>query len=535
MPERLESLRRPLAFAGLVALAAARDGRVDLLSWDQPWRRSFSRPTRKARIAVKLPAHAVVSWDDEATACFLLPDLATFPLRVHLETLRRLTIFRQVVGGRLPTIIVATTDARRSAWARAFDDLARSQQDAPLTARVVNWRELGDDPSVLRDVAGPAQPPTMRDVHRQRLRPLGRRQPGGLIPRPVGTVLRPGSTVVDLGRLALGLTSMERSLLDVVGRHPFLPAESLATVLGWDVRRLRARRAPLVRLGLIRLLDVDAGGDTSASALAELTRDGLELVAAQQGLSLARAVRLNGLAGGGPEQLTGSRRLLLRNLDHTRGVDAIFVQLIRTLRATAGADNDRLLEWRNAVACGRRRMRPDGYGMIRRVGKLHGFFLEYDRGTMSARDYGEKWAAYYDYRDSRAFERDYDGFPTILVVTADNASEERIARSARAAAVGRRPSLPLLLTCEWRIADDPANADGLLGRIWREPHGSFADRRPWPGRESGARRGTEPSAFSASLSSRGSNSRCLGAAPNETSDELPQTGRLCSMPLWGTP
>src|SRR5690348_15799238 len=28
----------------LAALAAARDGRVDLLSWDQPWRRSFSWP-----------------------------------------------------------------------------------------------------------------------------------------------------------------------------------------------------------------------------------------------------------------------------------------------------------------------------------------------------------------------------------------------------------------------------------------------------------------------------------------------------------
>jgi hypothetical protein len=132
--------------------------------------------------------------------------------------------------------------------------------------------------------------------------------------------------------------------------------------------------------------------------------------------------------------------------------------------------------------------------MIRRDGKRQGFFLEYDRGTMSARDYGEKWAGYYDYRDSRAFERDYDGFPTILVVTTDNASEERIARSARAAAVGRRPPLPLRLTCEWRIADDPSNADGLLGRIWREPDGSFAERQPWPGGGSGAHRRTQPSA-----------------------------------------
>jgi hypothetical protein len=351
-------------------------------------------------------------------------------------------------------------------------------------------------------------------------------------------VLQPGSTVGGLSRLALVLTSMERSLLDVVGRHPFLPADGLATVLGWDVRRLRVRRARLVRLGLIRLLNFEQGGAPLASALAELTRDGLELVAAQQGLSLARAVRFNGVAGGGPDQPTGTRRLLLRNLDHTRGADDLFVGLIRTLGASAVAEDDTLLEWRNVAACSRRRMRPDGYGMIRRDGQLHGFFLEYDRGTMSARDYAEKWAAYYDYRDSNAFTRDYDGFPTILVVTSDNTSEERIARSARAASVGRSQPLPLLLTCDWRIARDPSNPDGLLGQIWREPHDSFAGRRPWLGHGSGARRGTQPPASSASLSSRGSNPRCLRAAPNEntsTSDEPPQTGRLHSIPLWGTP
>ena len=97
---------------------------------------------------------------------------------------------------------------------------------------------------------------------------------------------------------------------------------------------------------------------------------------------------------------------------------------------------------------------------------------------MSARDYAAKWSAYYDYRDSRAFELDYDGFPTILVVTTDNAVEERIARSARAASVGRALALPLLLTCEWRLARDPTNRDGFLGPIWRSPDDST--RRAWP-------------------------------------------------------
>src|SRR3954469_2154661 len=99
---------------------------------------------------------------------------------------------------------------------------------------------------------------------------------------------------------------------------------------------------------------------------------------------------------------------------------------------------------------------------------------------MSARDYAPKWAAYYDYRESRDFENDYDGFPTILVVTTDSAVEELIARTVRAASVGRPPVLPVLLTSEWRITRDPTNSHGMLGPIWRTPSAGINERRSWP-------------------------------------------------------
>ena len=118
--------------------------------------------------------------------------------------------------------------------------------------------------------------------------------------------------------------------------------------------------------------------------------------------------------------------------------------------------------------------------MIRHGGQIYGFFLEFDRGTMGARDYSAKWSGYYRDLESRAFDRDYDGFPTILVVTSDNAVEERIARSVRAASVGRATPLPLLLTCEWRFTLDPSNPDGLLGPIWRAPDRAFGERQAWP-------------------------------------------------------
>jgi hypothetical protein len=45
--------------------------------------------------------------------------------------------------------------------------------------------------------------------------------------------------------------------------------------------------------------------------------------------------------------------------------------------------------------------------------------------------------------------------------------------------VGRFVPLHLLLTSTWRIFDDPANHDGLLGPIWRERDAPFDQRRSW--------------------------------------------------------
>jgi hypothetical protein len=110
-------------------------------------------------------------------------------------------------------------------------------------------------------------------------------------------------------------------------------------------------------------------------------------------------------------------------------------------------------------------------------GQLFAFFLEYDRSTMSARDYRRKFAAHHDYWAGGRYERDYDGFPTILVVTTDKTAEDRIARVALEAAIGRGPTLPLMMTCSWRVKD-PRNARGLLGPIWRGPAND--DCRYWP-------------------------------------------------------
>jgi hypothetical protein len=468
--DRLLALPHVLAAYQLVAaLAAATDERAELLAWEQPWRGRVRLPTRKAPVTLELPAYAAVSWDGRTVELILVPDLATFPLRVYRPAIGNMQARRSVSGAMLPPLVIATTEDRRSAWMRLLGEVARSRRGAPLDARIVTWRELLDDRHGLDAVAAAAGPTPAVYARDLRLRPLDERWPGSPIPRPVGSVFNRDGSDTSLGKLALKVSPVERVLLDLVGRHPFLTADSLAAVLGWETRRVRERRARLIRLGLVRLLDSHERHRSPPSDLTELTSAGLEFVAAQQGLSLARAVRFNGLAGGGPEHPTGIRRLLVRDLAHTLGADALFISLYRRYGAQPAESDDAILEWRSAAACSRRRVRPDGYGMVRQRGELHGFFLEYDRGTMSARDYAEKWNVYYDYRDSRAYEFDYDGFPTILVVTTDSSAEERIARSARAASVGRALALPLLLTCEWRITRDPTNQDGLLSPVWRSP------------------------------------------------------------------
>lgn len=476
---RLARLPHVLAVYDLLAaLADSRTGPVDLLAWEQPWRRAFTRPTRRAPISVELPAHAVLSWGSQAASCLLVPDLATHPLHVHRHLLAQLLAMRHLAVDAFPTLAVATIDARHAAWHHLLRDVARERGEAPLSGDVATWREVREDRASFDQVALSIRPTSTFSARHLQLPLLDPRPPGRPIPQPVARDL---SRAALTAHQLLTLTGMERDLLDLIGRHPLLSPDSLAAVLGWEVRRLRERLARMIRSGLVRLLEVGERRTSGLWGLAELTVQGLKLVAAQQGLSVPQAVRSNGLAGGGPECEVGARHHLLRNLEHTIGADAVFVDLYRRLGTRGAATGgDAVLEWRNAAACSRRRMRPDGYGMIRRGGELFGFFLELDRGTMGSRDYAEKWSAYYHYRDSGDFERDYDGFPTILVVTTENAVEERIARSVRAAGVGRWEPLPVLLTCEWRINRDPTNSDGLLGPIWREPSGDFDDRRRWP-------------------------------------------------------
>lgn len=314
------------------------------------------------------------------------------------------------------------------------------------------------------------------------LKPFKPRRLDAPIPRLVGDLMAPPTraepTMARLGRPVLILKPSDYKVLEVVAHHPFLPADRLAVVLRLETRRVRERIAGLRRHGLVRRLDPGEARDVKAEDLWELTADGLRLVAARIGLPFPVAVRANGLAGGGPEEPIGRRRTLIRYLPHTRGADDVFVDLYRLAdRFSEQGGDDELVEWQGPAACAHGLMRPDGYGEYRRAGKVYAVYLEYDRGTTSRRDYFEKFTSYYKHVERWRFERDYHGFPIILVVTTSPAAEKRIAGSLRRVLGGYSFELAALLTYDGLGVVSRYNPEGLLRPIWRDTWS--AERRYW--------------------------------------------------------
>ncbi len=483
---RLPSILPLLAAYELLAtVAASQEGEVRLLAWICPWRVRFRRLSTRMTHRVAIPAYAALAREDGCGEYLLLPDLASFPFAVYQRMLAHLALWQLASGLALPPLVIAApSPARASLWHEATVAASRRCPASPLTAAITFWASLSDTREHLACL--PRQPLENVPGLTQWIEaaPVMVPSPASRLPNLVGELEHgrmPRRRPARLGRVSLQLSPADYSLLDLLARHPFLTLSDIANVLGWSMRWAREQRNHLVRLSLVRLLDgKEVGGVDVAGELAELTHDGLALVAARQGLPLITAAGVNGLTGGGPGRPTGARRKVLQTLPHTLSVNRFFVGAYRTAASRrARSHDDALVEWRNAVACSQRLIRPDGYGLYRRDGNEFGFFLELDRATMKTRQYCAKFAAYYAYLEHRLFEHDYDGMPTVLIVTTDTEAEDRIAYALRQMSAARSSSLPAFLTAAWRL-EDLQHVDGLLSAIWRTPSRDNQDRIGWP-------------------------------------------------------
>jgi hypothetical protein len=454
----------------LALLARARDGwSARLLLWQQPWRPG--RLGNHASRAARLPACASLEWqaksgERQAGTYVLVPDTGNVPPVVYTHALAQLARHQAINGSRTPVVTIATTSERRVAgWSAALDSVADSRRGGRLESRIYTWSswyaKLVGVPTIDANTTDVWLPQVQRTWSDDRVRRSLQ------VPRPIDV------SRVNLALGAWGMSPGARTALDVIGRHPFLSHARLAEVLGRDRRWARARRGELVHRGLVQVVPrEELPRAFKDEELLEATVAGLSWLAGSMGLTFAQAVRYHGLAGGGQIYPIGTRRALHAQLAHTVGSDGIFA----TIAGTAGNQrNCELVEWRNATACAHGRMRPDGYGLLRVAGREFGFFLEFDLGTVRPGALRAKFAAYQRYMSSPRAERDFTGFPTILVVTSGPSGEQRIINAVRAIAVAEGRRLPILVTTiEWLNG----NADGAFGSLWLVS--DWGRRRQWP-------------------------------------------------------
>jgi hypothetical protein len=451
----------PLRVASARVLAAmivmqSRVGRVlELRAWEAPWARSIGRPTQHT---ISLPGAAVVALrdvgasGDSALSLVIVPDLGTSPVvrfgsavRLWLKTRVDNDFAKTTEGQTRHLLVIATPDhdrrgTRAMAWSRLTDQIQFGIGNPRLEAVVLSWVQV----ATLLGEAAPAV-------------------------APIHTKAQGFQHVPDT-------MSRADSVLALIGRHPFITLDQLAAATSVTRQQARRLRARLIARGWVRVMPSSTIGSEIRALMdgtlinrdvAELTPAGRRQLASWFGLPSAALALYHGVFGNGGTG-TSARSRLGHNLAHTMGTNDVFAALAQaahSLNALGG--NHALEDWRPAAACERRLCKPDGYGLYRRNGDFYGFFVEYDRGTESARQYRCKFTAYYQYRNSRHAARDYTGFPTLLFVTTDGRAERRIARQATIASLAQNGNeLHILITTTERIA---GNQQGILGSIWIRP------------------------------------------------------------------
>ena len=238
-----------------------------------------------------------------------------------------------------------------------------------------------------------------------------------------------------LAALSLVTSSTEKRMLEWLGPHPLLSVDDLAVILRISCELAQHLLDNLLRHGLVDFTDRSLENEASGQRRYFLTHVGLKLLATRDGVPPRRYARYGIVAAAMPGKQGGGRlQTLLRQLDHTVGVNRFFVRLI----ADGGKSGPRLVRWLSASEAAQRFtcgdvphwLRPDGAGDVYWQGKVRRFYLEWDRGTMHWPQTLNKLHAHASYFECLRRNGPEDNlFPTVLIVTASPARERLIACS----------------------------------------------------------------------------------------------------------
>jgi hypothetical protein len=196
-----------------------------------------------------------------------------------------------------------------------------------------------------------------------------------------------------------------------------------------------------------------------------LAEAGLRLLARAASCSVARLARMPEETGGPMRQraVTG----LLHQIQHTAGVYGFVTTLAQALEGLPDAG---LRFWETGAACERvfvyrektLHFKPDALVCVHLGARELRFWLEWDRGTMGARDLDSKCATYATYLTSREWAREATTPPALVWVMPDIAQERRVIREAQGL-LAHLPGLHL-----WTTTAGLLMTQGILAPIWQQ-------------------------------------------------------------------
>jgi predicted transcriptional regulator len=390
----------------------------------------------------------------------------------------------------LPVVILAHSSRQRDHWQQAMMLAAQHLRVEPLTGAIAclpdgesqtghpwlyKWRMLSTRASchlsaLLQPVPVTALPPALRadsdaiDGNSERC-PFPAHPAVSVssapLPARLSRIIRgnlPGGSVVctqeqddvdepeRLAWLAWRVTPCQWQLIYLLLAHPLLATEELAVLLALQRQSVRCSLSALHQQGCVTPVKTASGQRWYLAAR------GLHLVATANRVPVRAIVTVPDAppAAEGPAVVQRGVPWLLKHIPHTAGVYAFFAHLAQ---AAAQQPDHVLCWWETGALCERRykvndqwyNLRPDALAAYATGQRQLLFWLEWDRGTMNARDLTVKFTSYAHYLASREWGREHATLPMLVCVAPDIAQEQRIVRVAQAT-LAQRPGLVLVTT-----------------------------------------------------------------------------------------
>lgn len=388
----------------------------------------------------------------------------------------------------MPIFAVCPGEREADQWAQAVIDSADRRRFPPLTLFLATAPAAHADPTgeIWRKPQGRAEasffsllakvPPENAPVQPARLPSIDLDRMSGREPLRKWTarVAEDPDGVSGSERIAalsLATGALQKKALEWISHHTLLNSNELSILMNVPDRLAEKLLSGLEAHQLCQRLYRPSADEPGASRYL-LTSLGLRLLAARDGVPPRRYVRYGVIAA--PDHGVVSQRLdtLVSQFEHTVGTNSFFVRLARDLRIQGGM----LLRWLNAAEStqrftyrGEKRwLRPDGYAEFKLGGRVHRFFLEWDRGTTRHSDrLDEKFKNYADY----FAVLDANDRPDLLVVTVSIPREDATWNSLRGA-LGTQPTAEVLTSVTSLL-----DRTGPLGAAWRGS--TEKGRRAW--------------------------------------------------------